>query len=330
MNWLVLFLIPLFAAACHKLDRDKEENVVSKRYIHKYGYDVSKEEWERATYPGQVLMTLRNGVSVTSHYEGGKLHGLTTCTHPHSNVTESISVYDRGRLVKKTECNVRGTPFREELFLFPSHVKITYWFASGTPLSVEEYRYDELLEGEYYDKNNEVLCRVSKGQGHRITRNQHEKVILKESIEGGFPVLRETLHPHGVPHTITPLLLGKVHGEKKVFAPSGEPISLENYQNNILDGPAVYFQNGLRYLEVTYKEGVKHGIERYFVDGETIVEETQWCEGEKHGTSTVYFDGMSKVSYYYNNAHVSKERYRELVEQAENVAIMNARAKRFS
>ncbi len=327
---LIPFLLAFFALGCHQSKRGEGRHVVAKRYIHKYGYDVSKEEWEKATYPGQVITTLRNGITVTAHYEGGELHGAMTSTYPHSNTTEWTEIYQRGRLVKKTNYTLRGIAYKEETFLSPSHVKITHWYNSGTPLSVEEYQGSKLLEGEYYNKYNQVLHRVVKGKGERIIRDQHEKLITKETIEEGYPVLRETFYPHGVPHTIVPLLSGSIHGKKRVFAPSGEPISIETYYHNLLDGPSVYFQNGYRYLEMNYKEGVKHGTERHFIDGDTIVEETQWHEGQKHGISTVYFDGMSKVRYYYNNMSVTKERYRDLVEQEENIAIMNARAKKLS
>lgn len=323
----VLPLLALFAVGCHNSSRDSEDQVVSKRFIHKYGYDVSKEEWETASYPGQVITTLRNGITVTASYEDGILNGPTTYTYPHSQTTESLNIYERGNLVKKTSYNIRGVPQKEEVFLSPSHVKVTRWYTAGTPLSVEEYHNTELLEGEYYNRNNEVEFRVSKGSGMRITRDQHEQMVAKETIENGYPVLRETFHPHGVPHAIIPLSGGKIHGEKRIFAPSGEPISSETYKLSVLNGPATYFQNGCRYLEVSYKNGLRHGAERHFVDGETIVEETQWYEGNKHGSSIVFFDGMSKTRWYYNNTPVTKERYRELIEQEENIAIMNDRAK---
>jgi len=81
-----LFLIPLcnvLLIKCQTSNKDKNDNVVSQRYIHKYGYDVSKEEWESTGYPGQVVTTLRNGVTLTSSYENGVLHGPTTYTFPH-------------------------------------------------------------------------------------------------------------------------------------------------------------------------------------------------------------------------------------------------------
>ncbi len=325
---LLVALSGLFIFGCQNSSKDQNENVVSKRYIHKYGYDVSKEEWDATGYPGQVITTLRNGVTVTASYEDGILHGPTTYTFPHSHTTESLNIFERGNLVKKISYDIRGIPQKEQIFLSPSHVKTTKWFQTGTPLSVEEYHNNELLEGEYYNEKNETEHRVIKGNGTRVTRDQHENIVAKETIANGFPVLRETFHPHGIPHTIIPLSGGKIHGEKKVFAPTGEPISLESYHLDTLHGPAVYYQNGCRYLEINYRDGYKDGKERHFVDGETVVEETEWMEGQKHGPSIVFFDGMSRTQYYHNNQAVSKEKYRELCEIEENIAIMNDRALR--
>jgi antitoxin component YwqK of YwqJK toxin-antitoxin module len=331
MKRYLFFLMPflgILASGCQNSKQGKNEEVISERYIHKYGYDVSKKEWETAGYPGQVITTLRNGVTITASYEDGILHGPTTYTYAHSQTLESLNIYERGNLMKKTSFSIQGIPFKEETFLSPSHLRVLRWYNTGTPMSLEEFHHTELLEGEYYNKNNEAEYRVIKGAGTRIIRDQHEQITSKETIENGYPILRETFYSHGVPHTIIPLSGGKVHGEKNVFAPSGEPISKETFTLNVLDGPATYFQNGCRYLESNYKNGLKHGTERHYIDGETIVEETEWYEGHKHGPSIVYFDGMSKIQWYYNNIQVSKERYRELCKQEENIAIMNDRAKR--
>lgn len=325
-SFVLLMLLGIIAVGCQHTNKDKNDDIVSQRYIHKYGYDVSKKEWESTGYPGKVVTTLRNGVTATSSYENSILHGPSTFTFPHSNTTESLHIYEQGNLVKKTTYDIRGIPQKEQLFLSPSHIKTTRWYQNGTPMSVEEYHNTELLEGEYYNERNEPEHRVCKGSGTRITRDQHEQIIAKETVEHGYPILRETFHPHGIPHTTLPLLGGNIHGVKKVFAPSGEPISSETYEQNVLQGPAVYYQNGCRYLELAYKNGLKHGSERHFVDGQTIVEETEWIEGQKHGPSTVFFDGMSKTRYFYNNQSVTKDHYRELCEQEENIAIMNDRA----
>ena len=312
---------------CHKSDQNNNGEIVSKRYVHKYGYDVSKQDWDLAEFPGQVITTLRNGTTLTASYEDGVLHGKTTSTYPHSQTIESLLTYEKGQLVQKTSYNIRGVPEKEETYLSPTHLRETKWYSTGVPLSVEEYHLTELLTGEYYSKNNEILCKVTKGSGERLTRDRHEKVTTKEIIENGYAIKKETFHPHGIPHTITSLSGGKMYGERKVFAPTGEPLSIEFFKNNLLEGLATYFQNGCKFLEINYQEGEKHGPERHFIDGELLVEQTEWLDNQKHGPSTVFFDGMSKTQWYFNHIKVSKEKYRELCLQTENIAIMSERAR---
>src|SRR6267154_4884075 len=86
-------LLGILTFGCHNSNRENEE-VISKRYIHKYGYDVSKEEWESTGYPGQVITSLRNGVTITASYEDNFLHGPTTHTYPYSQTMESLSTYE--------------------------------------------------------------------------------------------------------------------------------------------------------------------------------------------------------------------------------------------
>ncbi|MCY3975104.1 MAG: hypothetical protein OXF02_06160 [Simkaniaceae bacterium] len=320
-------LVVLFLSGCNGSDRDRHEDVVSTRYIHKYGYDVSEKEWKHAEYPGRVVTKLRDGITVTASYEEGVLHGTVTRTYPHSHTLESSIVYERGVPVRKTLYTPRGIPDREEIFYSSDHKKVTRWYGSGTPLSTEEWRGDRLVSGEYYDTCNESEAHVAQGFGVRIVRNAHEQREMRETIEEGRPVLREIYYPHGVPRAVIPLQGGVVHGEKKVFAPSGEPVAYETYRCDVLHGPATYFRNGCKYLEISYEEGRKHGTERHFVDGVTLVEETEWRDGHKHGPSVLYFDDMSRVRYYYNNLAVSKEKYRELLRQEETIATMNNRAK---
>lgn len=328
MKWFSPLLFPLVGilfAGCQVSKNNAKDGVVSQRYIHKYGYDVSKEEWDLGECPGQVITTLRGGMTLTSSYENGVLHGPTTCTFPHSNTRESLSIYERGNLVKKTVYSVRGIPQIEHDFSSPSRVKIKRWYDQGVPLCVEEYQDNRLVDGEYYDLHNQSECCVVKGVGSRVIRDRNGQITARETIEDGYPVLRENLHPNGMPHVVTPLCDGRVNGVKKVFAPTGEPLLCETYKRDILHGLSTYFQNGSRYLEVHYKDGLKHGVERHFMDGDVLVEETEWMDGHRHGPSTVFFDGMYTTRYYYNNIFVTKERYRRLCEQAENVAIMHDR-----
>lgn len=328
MNKLLLGLLltstTLVITSCQR-NRESDE-VVQKRYIHKYGYDLSPREWASMNVPGNVVTTLRNGVVETASYEDGKRHGKTTYTHPHSQILASENIYEKGRLIKKTSFNVRGIPEREEIFLSPSRVKVTSWYRSGCPMQVEEYTGTQLVSAEYFNHQNALINKVVNGKGQKVIRDIHENIVCKADIEGGQVVRKSTFYPSGMPHMVFSLSGNKLQGEKKVFSPSGEPVLIEHYNNNELDGTCTYFQNGFKYLEANFANGQKHGEEKHFIDGTKLIELTNWQDGQKHGPSTVYFDDMSQTKWFFNNELVSKDKYRELCEVTENMMIMNDRA----
>ncbi|MCH9614918.1 MAG: hypothetical protein SP1CHLAM54_01340 [Chlamydiia bacterium] len=330
MNRKALFipLLSLLVVGCNNKNNDETAQVVAKRYIHKYGYDVSPSEWNDATYPGQVVTTLRNGVTKTATYESGVLNGPTTFTFPHSQTRSSLEMYDQGNLVKKVSYTIRGIPAEEQLFISPTHVKSTQWFTNGSPMSVEEHEDGLLMTGEYRNLNNETVSEIKGGKGMRLLKcGETDRILVKEIIDEGRCSHRESYHENAVPYMSYDLFNGVLHGTKKIFATSGEPVSIESYNMDVLDGLATYFQNGSRYLELSFKNGLKDGIERHYVDGETIVEETHWLSGAKHGPSTIYYDGMSKTEWFYNNELVSKTKYDDLVSREHTIAIMNERSK---
>ncbi|GAB4186210.1 MAG: toxin-antitoxin system YwqK family antitoxin [Simkaniaceae bacterium] len=323
--YLVLVAFLGLITGCRNTSRSNEQ-VITQRFIHKYGYDVSKEEWENERYPGQVITTLRNGVTMTASYEEGILHGLTTYTYPYSHTIQSQYLYERGNLIKKTSFDIRGVPTQEELFLSPVYVKVTKWYAKGTPRSVEEYENGALVEGEYFSLSNETEAKVQNGFGERIERDEYGKLLCKENYENSAKILVTTYYPNGTPHMQIPYLNGKIHGERKVFAQTGEPLQIENFHNGILDGLSTYFQNGTKYLEISFVDGKRHGMERHFIDGETLVEETKWEHDFKHGPSIVYSDGFSRTQWFFNGYKVSKSKYDALTEQEKTMAAMTERA----
>ncbi|MEX0962101.1 MAG: hypothetical protein WDZ28_04505 [Simkaniaceae bacterium] len=325
----LMALLAMGLAGCHDYSaQDRSQEVVSQRFIHKYGYDVSQEEWQGNHYPGQVITTMRNGVTITSTYEDGILHGSTTYTYPHSETLESLNIFEGGVLVRKVNYDVKGLPEKEELFFGPDHVKVTCWYKSGPPRCIEEYLDDELIEGDYFTLHNESESRVTKGYGERIIRDSDGWLWGKEIIDEGHIALRESFHPNGTLHSSIPFAGGTIHGEKRVFGSTGEPVSIETYQNGYLSGPASYFQNGVKYLELSFKEGRKNGVERYYIDGSKLVEECNWSDGLRHGLSIVYLDGMTKKEWYFANERVTKSKFDELIDRDRAIAIMNERAYR--
>ena len=316
-------LLALVAAGCHNNRSDKQTaHVVAERYIHKYGYDVSKAEWESSHYPGKVITTMRNGVTITSSYENGLLHGPMTHTYPYSETVQMLQVFEKGTLVKQVTYSVRGTPVAEQLYLSPSHTKVTKWYPSGSPLSVEEFIDGTLTEAEYFNARNETEYHITGGSGIRAVRDGNH-VVTKEVFEGGECIRREGYHPNGTPHVIASFSDGRLHGTKKVYAETGEPLSEEQFIDGELDGTASYYQNGVKYLELSYRNGRRDGLERHFIDGNRIAEETSWKGNVRHGPSIAYYDGMTKTDWFYNNERVSKEKFEDLSRREQSIAAIN-------
>ena len=117
--------LALLASSCHKDNNNSQ--VVSQRYVHKYGYAVSQEEWASKNYPGQVITSLRSGVVVTATYENHELHGPCTYTYPNSQTVERFVLYNRGEVTKEVLYDMSGMPTKETVQLSPSRHSLTLW-----------------------------------------------------------------------------------------------------------------------------------------------------------------------------------------------------------
>jgi antitoxin component YwqK of YwqJK toxin-antitoxin module len=290
-------------------------DVLSQRYVHKYGYVVSQDEWEEQNYPGQVITSLENGVTVTETYESGVLHGPTTHTFPHSQSVETYYLYNWGDQVKEIKYNSLGMPIREKVQISPSRYSVTAWYSSGSPMYTEEYSGEELVEAQYFTVTNDIEARVEQGRGLRLQRDLDGTLISKEVIEGGYVTKKETFYPSGTPESLSFYHRGNLNGEKKTFALGGEPLAVEQWVDGRLHGIASYFKNGTKYLEISYRDGEKNGIERHFIDGEKISQEITWEADMKHGPSIFYFDGKpEEQQWFYGGKPVSKRKFDELRE----------------
>lgn len=304
-------VILAFLASCQ--DKRTDDNpVVSKRYVHKYGYAVSQEEWETRNYPGQVVTTLRDGVTVSTSYEHGILHGPCTYTYPHSQIIETYFLYNNGSLAKEIKYDRHGMPLREEIRLSPSRYTVTTWYLNGSPLNVEEYVGEELIEGQYFDVNNELEARVDKGTGRRIMRDTSGLLLSRDDFEKGFLSRRETFYTNGAPECIAHYNLNQLQGQRRLFSTEGEPTAIEEWKAGKLHGLSVYFNNGIKTNEVSYLDGQKNGIERHFADGEFVTQEIAWENDKRHGPSVYFIDGQTRTEWFYDGTLVSQRRFEEL------------------
>jgi antitoxin component YwqK of YwqJK toxin-antitoxin module len=299
-------------ALCGCDNKNQDDNVVSQHYIHKYGYAVSQEEWEAKNYPGQAITHLNSGVTVTTTYENGIKHGPMTCTFPHSQTVEFYSLYNQGNKVKEISYDIAGMPVEEWIQLSPTRFSITMWYKEGSPMLVEEFVGEELLEGQYFSVNNEPESKVEKGSGLRMRRDRNGTLLAKESISEGYATKIETFYPNGVPESIALCFRNQLQGEKRTFSQTGEPLAIEDWINGELNGKAKYFKNGNRYLEITYLHGEKNGVERHFIDGEIVSQEIPWVRNQKHGEAVFYADGKPESHWFYEGQHVSKRKFDEL------------------
>lgn len=302
-------------------NENKDDNVISERYIHKYGYAVSKEDWEEKNYPGQVITTLSNGVTITATYENGIKHGPTTYTFPHSQTVEHYRLYNQGNRVKEISYDPAGTPVREWVQLSPMRYSVTTWFEQGSPMSVEEFAGEELIDGQYLTTSNDVESRVEKGVGQAIRRDRSGLLLAKEQFEEGYAIKKEAFYPNGAPESIAYYYHNSLHGEKRTFAQSGEPLAIEEWVNGQLHGKSTYFKNGNRYLEISYRYGQKNGIECHYVDGDIIAQEILWENDLRHGPTTVYVDGKPEQHWFYAGESMSKRKYDELTDRGQMISV---------
>lgn len=321
MKMKLYFLFGALAlVTCGCKNKQPDDQVISQRHIHKYGYVVTADEWNMNEYPGQVVTTLRNGSTITASYENGALHGPYTRTYPNSQIVEFYCLYNQGTPVKEVSYDSKAMPIRERIQLSPSRYALTLWYDSGTPLSVEEYANDELLEGQYFTTSNEIEARVEKGHGRRVVRDQAGRLLSNEEIKQGYVAKRETFYPTGSPESITYFAHGKLHGERRTFLESGEPLSVEEWVNGHLSGKSTYFKNGTRVSEVSYLNGMRNGIETQYLDGETISQQIRWINDKKHGVATYYVGKDTEFEYYYTGELVSKKQYEEQMRMDEMIS----------
>lgn len=310
----LLFALPLviglIMSSCGK---DPNAQVISKQYIHKYGYAVSESEWNANQYPGQVITSMRDGVTVKATYENGVLHGPTTYSHPHSQTVQHYYLYHFGEQKKEVSYDSLGMPIQEKVQLSPTRFCLTKWYGDGSPLSIEDFTGVELLDGQYFTLNNEPESRVERGVGVRILRDQNGTLLSKDQIDSGYMTKREAYFPSGKLESISHYAFNKKNGERKAFTDSGFILAVEEWVDNQLYGKATYYTNGKKQTEVFYINGARNGLETHYVDGDKIEQEIYWTMDRRHGPTHFYVaDKVAKTEWFHNGKQVSKKRFDEL------------------
>lgn len=308
----------LFLASCQ--NHTQFDQIVSQKYVHKYGFDVSEEEWAQRAQDGQVVSVLKNGVRVTRSYENGNLHGPSTYTFPHSSIVEKLLVYDQGTLLKEAVFDPAGMPIREDVYEFDDRNIITLWDEKGVPLSIEEYDADVLVEGKYYTPEHELEGQVVAGFGERTKRDRSGLLLSRDRMENGLIAERTTFHPSGEAQSISHYDNYQLHGEQLKFTTTGKPLMRLQWNNGILDGVKTVYRNGTKIAEIPYVRGQKHGIEHHFDDLGNLTADIEWKTDKKHGCSQYYTDETTETEWYFKGQTVNADRFKMLEDREQFIA----------
>ena len=268
---------------------------------------------------GQVVSMLKNGVKVVSSYENGLLHGLMTYTFPNSSIVERSLSYDQGNLLKETHYDLSGMPVREEMYEFNDRTIITLWNDKGSPLSIEEYEDEILMEGKYFTYNHDKEAQVEGGFGERIKRSRTGLLLSRDRIENGLIASRTTYHPNEQIHTISHYHDYQLHGEQLKFTALGRPLMRLNWNHGILDGLKIVYRNGVKISEIPYINGQKHGTETHYDDLGNLIAEIAWRNDKKHGSSHFFSEESDETEWFFNGQTVSADRY-EVLENRERIS----------
>ncbi len=319
--WLSLIALPFIFSSC--LNTSKE-NIISQRFVHKYGFIVDEKEWKNRDRDGKIEQILDNGVHVVKNYENGKLQGLTTHTFPYSPMIEKHYVYDQGELLKEIIHDRQGIPIVEEVYEYDQRTIITHWDAKGAPIRIEEYEDAQIITGTYFNSLNEVESKIENRSGTRHKRDREGTLLLIDQIQNSILTHRVTYHPNNQIHMTSHFENYQLQGNQKIYSPNGQVYLELNWQDGLLNGPKISYRNGIKFQHTSYVLGLKEGIERNFDEQEALVSEITYQNDLKHGMSVYYSrkDSVAKEWFYLGHL-VTQEKFEMLIARDEMVAQMD-------
>lgn len=287
-----------------------KSDIVRTRFVHKYGIDVDQKDWTSRGSDGQIITTHADGVLVVETYEAGALHGKTTYTFPHSSIIAIERTYNKGVLTSEINHYLSGIPAEKIEFQEDHSVLKTSWYYNGQPKSIEVLHQEELITGQYFDLQNTVESKIEDGNGVRVQRDSYGELICKETFQEGRLTIATTYHPNGDPKTQTPFNdKGQIHGIRKSFLTEGVPHVFEGWKEGVQEGETILFQNGLKHACLPYVAGKRHGTEYVYKENNSIAEEISWKNDLRHGPSRVFVENATKTTWYFEGKLVSKLEY---------------------
>lgn len=284
--------------------------------VHRYGVALEPQDWTDRGQHGQVISMRKDGVTITRSYEAGVLNGDCTYTFPHCETLQKKKVYNQGLLSQEFRYYSSGLPWQQISHFSPHQQSIVSWYESGAPQYREEIENGCLVQGEYYNTDQQLDSRVEDSNGLKTCRDGTGQIQSVDDIHNGQLVLSTTYHSNGNPASITPYVNEVIEGERRTYLASGEPATIEKWQNNQQHGNTVVFEYGEKRADIPYVEGYKHGVEWRYRDGQTVAQKNHWVQGQKHGPCYSYLGNTSQVDWYFRDREVpNKSTYEMLCNQ---------------
>lgn len=308
---LLISLSYLACSCCQRCPRERQP--IGQRFVHKYGMELSREEWEARGKQGEVISTLRDGSTICEHFDHGQLQGERSATFPHSEVAAEVQQFERGQLVSSQENYHSGAP-KERTSLLANGTLIETWYESGVPRTRERLVNGLLMEGAYFQTDHTREGGIEAGHGTRFIRNILGELEAEESYFEGACVLRKNLYPNGEPKEILHFCKGEKEGECAFYLPGGVPERVEEWSHGKLHGSVITFENGRPVMVMPYVNGLRHGLEKHYAPSGELAAEINWCEDHRHGPSHYYAGRNATTEWYYEGEAVHYKTYERLEE----------------
>ena len=113
-NFYLLSLLTLLSACGYSARGINQEP--PQRYVHKYGVDVTQEDWERRGRYGDVITTTTAGVTIRKRFSHGIQDGETTYSFPHRQEVAKSEMWKEGQLQSEFMLYPTGEKEREILY----------------------------------------------------------------------------------------------------------------------------------------------------------------------------------------------------------------------
>jgi antitoxin component YwqK of YwqJK toxin-antitoxin module len=286
------------------------EEVVQTTYYHTYGPQIAEADWQTRGATGEVVEVLKNGVEVRREYVGGVLHGTSSWTFPHTKVIDRIEQYKNGNRVLAARNYTSGSPEFQEEWLVDDHIVARAWYEDGSPRVIEGYQGEHLIEGKYFTIDGEIESSVAAGTGTKIERSRIGALLNREQLRASDIIATESFYPNGQLREMVAYQESERHGQSRRYSESGEPLSIEQWTQGILDGSQLFFESGYPVRQISYAMGKKEGLELHFRPGtEEVVEEISWRQDRRHGVSKTYLAGQTLTEWYWRGSQVSEDQY---------------------